>query len=308
MPLLKSALQPTVEQPTQSWQFEAIGTHWQIDVAIQTKRWRQLQEMITKRIEQFDHVYSRFRDDSVVWSMSQEAGSYQLPQDATQLIDLYSEMYRLTDGAVTPLIGQPLSDAGYDEKYRLTPQPMHTPPSWEEVLSYVEPVLTLTQPALLDFGAAGKGYLVDIVSQLIASSGADEYCVDAGGDMYCHGQTTDTIAVGLENPDDDTEALGIVNLANQAICGSAGNKRAWGDFHHILDPYSLKSPQHIKAVWTIADSTLVADVMATCLFFVEPDILLEHFSFYYLIVYDDNSYAYSANFPGKIFTSENPPS
>jgi thiamine biosynthesis lipoprotein len=148
MPLLKSALQPTVEQPTQSWQFEAIGTHWQIDVAIQTKRWRQLQEMITKRIEQFDHVYSRFRDDSVVWSMSQEAGSYQLPQDATQLIDLYSEMYRLTDGAVTPLIGQPLSDAGYDEKYRLTPQPMHTPPSWEEVLSYVEPVLTLTQPAL----------------------------------------------------------------------------------------------------------------------------------------------------------------
>jgi thiamine biosynthesis lipoprotein len=181
------------------------------------------------------------------------------------------------------------------------------PPAWDDVLSYAQPYLSLTQPALLDFGAAGKGYLVDIISQLIAESGANEYCVDAGGDMYCHSKAQDSITVGLENPDDDTQAIGVVNITNQAICGSAGNKRAWGDYHHILDPHSLKSPRHINAVWTIADTALVADGMATCLFFVEPARLLEHISFHYLIVYDDNSYAHSLKFPGEIFTTEKQP-
>jgi thiamine biosynthesis lipoprotein len=306
MRLPKSALQPTVDGSAQSWQFEAIGTHWQIDVVIPVRNWAHLQHMITNRIEQFDQVYSRFREDSLVWSMSQRAGSYELPLDASKLMQLYTSMYQLTDGAVTPLIGQPLSEAGYDAKYRLTFQPMHQPPAWEEVLSYVEPLLTLSRPALLDFGAAGKGYLVDIISQLIAANGVDEYRVDAGGDIYNHGLNQAVITVGLENPDDATQVLGVVNLANQAICASAGNKRAWGDFHHILDPRSLKSPLHIKAVWTIADTTLVADGMATCLFFVEPARLLEQYSFYYLIVYHDNTYAYSPNFPGEIFTSEKP--
>jgi thiamine biosynthesis lipoprotein len=299
----KSALQPTVDNLAHSWQFEAIGTHWQIDVVMPAKNWPQLQRKITARIEQFDKIYSRFRKDSMVWSMSQKAGSYHLPPDAAQLLQLYAAMYQLTGGAVTPLIGQTLSDAGYDANYRLTPKPMQQPPAWAHVLSYTDPVLTLTQPAMLDFGAAGKGYLVDIVSQLIAASGVDNYCVDAGGDMYYHSLAQATIAIGLENPDDVTQAIGVVNIANQAICGSAGNKRSWGNYHHILDPRSLQSPRHIKAVWTIASTTLIADGMATCLFFVEPAQLLKQYHFNYLIVYDDSSYDYSPHFPGEIFTS-----
>jgi thiamine biosynthesis lipoprotein len=305
----KFALQHTVDTPDHNWQFEAIGTHWQIDVAMAGKRWLRLQQRIEYRIEQFDQVYSRFRDDSQVWAMSQRAGKYKLPADAVKLIQLYAAMYRLTDGAVTPLIGQTLADAGYDAKYRLTPHHLQRPPAWEDTIRYAQPMLTLSQPALLDFGAAGKGYLVDIVSQLIADYGVDEYCVDAGGDMYYHSQAKATIAVGLEDPNDASQAIGVVTLTNnQAICGSAGNKRAWGNYHHILDPRSLRSPRHIAAVWTIADNTLVADGMATCLFFVEPDRLIKHYNFQYLIVYDDNRYAHSPNFPGEIFTSVNPPS
>jgi thiamine biosynthesis lipoprotein len=302
----KSALPPTVDVPAHSWQFEAIGTHWQIDVTMPTKHWPQLQLVIADRIEQFDQVYSRFRDDSLVWSMSSKAGRYELPSDAAKLIQFYSVMYQLTDGAVTPLIGQTLSDAGYDAKYRLTPQPLQRPPTWEVVLSYAEPILTLTQPALLDFGAAGKGYLVDIVSQLIANNGVDEYCIDAGGDIYYRTRTNASVAIGLEDPADASHVIGVASILNQAICGSAGNKRAWGEYHHIIDPHSLQSPRHITAVWTIADSTLVADGMATCLFFVEPDRLVEHYNFQYLIVYDDSSYAHSPNFPGEIFTSISP--
>jgi thiamine biosynthesis lipoprotein len=124
----KSALQLTVDGLAHSWQFEAIGTHWHIKVIMPAKNWPQLQHILADRIEQFDQVYSRFRDDSLVKSMSQYAGRYELPPDAAKLLQLYTSMYYLTDGAVTPLIGQTLADAGYDANYRLTSQPMHQPP------------------------------------------------------------------------------------------------------------------------------------------------------------------------------------
>ncbi len=283
--------------------FEAIGTHWVIDIFDKPQQpLSDLQKAITDRIGQFDLAYSRFRPDSLITKMSHEAGDHSLPDDAAALINFYQEMYLVTDGAVTPLIGKVVSDAGYDAKYSLIPTKLEKPPVWEEVISFDAPVLSLKQPALLDFGAAGKGYLVDIISELLEQKGIKEYCVDAGGDMRQNSPAGQSLRVGLEHPDNPKQVIGIVELANQSLCGSAGNRRKWANFHHIIDPNSLSSPTHIKAVWTVADSTLLADGMSTCLFFTDPEKLLTHFGFEYVIVYQDGSAAISSNFPGELFT------
>jgi thiamine biosynthesis lipoprotein len=64
----------------------------------------------------------------------------------------------------------------------------------------------------------------------------------------------------------------------------------------------MQSPQHIAAVWAVADTALLADGMTTCLFFTEPDILQQHFSFEYVIMYTDRTVHLSAGFPGELFT------
>ena len=177
-------------------------------------------------------------------------------------------------------------------------------PKWEDVLIWHNPKLMLSKPVLLDFGACGKGYLVDIVSEILEGIGIKSYCVDAGGDMRCRSAKvkSEKLKVGLENPNNKEEVIGVINLGNQSLCGSSGNRRTWANFHHIINPETLTSPREISAVWVVADETIKADILTTGLFFVSPETLLKHFDFQYLILYPDFSIKKSDGFDAKIFT------
>lgn len=288
-----------------SKQFQAIGTSWSIDIysPISEQNTTRLFKKIDERIAEFDKNYSRFRPDSLVSEMAQKAGIYTLPTDAQPLLDTYKTLYFATGGAFTPLIGKVLVDAGYDAQYSLQKQQLTTPESWDDILDYIYPTLTLKKPALLDFGAGGKGYLVDIVSQIITEAGIDSFCVDASGDMYYQTPTDTRLDVGLEHPDNKDQVIGVAHIHNQSICGSAGNRRRWNSFHHTINPHTLTSPEHISAIWVIAKNTLLADALTTCLYFTEPQKLLETYAFEYVIMYNDHSIKHSEHFPAEFFTS-----
>ncbi|HLZ14985.1 MAG TPA: FAD:protein FMN transferase [Candidatus Saccharimonadales bacterium] len=293
-------------KPEPQLRFTAIGTQWRIcmGMPLPAAKLRSLQLLVQRRIAAFDRQYSRFRPDSLVSEMARHPGTYRLLPDARPMLDLYADLYQLTAGAVTPLVGQLLADAGYDASYSFTPGNVRRPPEWGEALLYQFPTLTVRQPVLLDFGAAGKGYLVDIIGDLLAQHGVSAYSIDAGGDIVHHGPANEPIRVGLEHPANPQQVIGVATIANQSICGSAPNRRAWGAYHHIMDPHSLSSPQHIRAVWVVADTGLLADALATCLFFVPPERLLSRYTFEYAIVAADFSLAHSAQFPATFFTAE----
>lgn len=283
--------------------FDAIGTKWVIDVfdEISSQLEEKTLKLIKDRIEEFDKNYSRFRSDSLVTKISQTAGKYKLPSDAKSLIDLYKKLYKVTGGKVTPLIGNTMEEAGYDASYSLKSKTLHTPPKWEEILDYKYPTLTLKKPVMLDFGAAGKGYLVDIVGKILTNNNLNSFCIDAGGDILYKTNSQKSIKVGLENPHDLNQVIGVVELINMSICGSAGNRRSWGEFNHIIDPVKLISPTNIVATWVIADNALTADGLSTALFFEKGEKLQKHFNFEYLILNADYSMEKSNNFPGEVF-------
>ncbi len=284
--------------------FEAIGSRWQIDVYDypQTLEGSLLLDKIKARCETYDRTYSRFRADSFVTEMSRTAGDYTLPPDGQALLDLYHDFYDLTNGVVTPLIGHVLVEAGYDATYSLVPGVLHHPPTWNEALDYNFPRLTIKKPVLLDVGAFGKGHLIDIIAEILFVHGIRSFCIDAGGDIRHTHERGESIQIGLENPLDTSQAIGIATITNKSICGSAGNRRAWDRFHHIIDPRTLESPRHILATWAIADTTILADALATSLFFASPAELSAHYRFEYVIMYADGSAARSPGFPGELFT------
>lgn len=282
------------------FEFEAIGTHWQIDIyeALSLEEESALLLRVHERIEQFSADYSRFRPDSLVSRISREAGKYELPDDAEPMLSLYRELYDATGGMFTPFMGQVLSDAGYDAQYSLQQKKeLSAPPAWDEAVEYNHPMLTVKKPFLFDFGAAGKGYLIDIVAALIESTGVKAFCIDAGGDILHRNATP--LRIGLEHPDDATKAIGVAELQNRSLCGSAGNRRKWQNFHHIINPKQLVSPTAILAVWVMADTTMLADAIATCLFFVDR-AALGAYNFEYLLMRDDYSIEGSKGFEGAI--------
>lgn len=293
-------------KPPTHFAFEAIGTQWTVDLfeSPSTLSQKQLLAEIQDRINVYDHHYSRFRADSLISRIAKRPGTFTLPPDGKKLFDLYAKLYKITAGKVTPLVGNLLSDAGYDAQYSLRPKSLREVPKWEEVLEYSFPTLSTRQPVLLDLGAAGKGYLVDIIGELLEKQGITAYCINAGGDILARLPGQEMLQIGLEHPDDPEQIIGVYRINKGSICGSAGNRRAWGEFHHIIDPHLQQSPRHIKAVWVQARTALVADALATCLFFVSASELAKYFTFEYAIVDSDNGLSHSAQFAADFFEAE----
>lgn len=282
--------------------FEAIGTRWEIDVFDVPSFYSEktIKQRILAKIEKFDKTYSHFREDSFITCLKKE-GAYKLPRDSKTLFDLYQKLYQYTDGFFTPLIGETLSQAGYDSSYSFTAQKLSAPLTWNQALSYNFPLLTLKKPVLLDVGAAGKGYLVDQIGQLLKKEEISSFCIDAGGDILYENIQNKFIRVGLENPDNTDQVIGVCEIRNESICGSAGNRRQWGKYHHIINPKTLQSPKNIKATWVIAEKTIISDALSTCLFFVKPEVLAAYFQFEYAILHKDLTVQLSKNFPGEIY-------
>jgi thiamine biosynthesis lipoprotein len=281
--------------------FEAIGTLWhlQFSSASAILSHKEIMERVRERIRQFDMDYSRFRNDSLVAQIARAAGTYRMPEDAALMMELYADLYRQSGGAFTPLIGSTLVDAGYDAEYSLLPKTLHAPIALEDAYSFNAPYLTAYAPILFDFGAAGKGYLIDIVSHVLKDAGVRSYVIDAGGDILVH--MDEPVEIGLENPDDAAEAIGIAALRSGSICGSSGKRRAWNGYHHIIDPRTLASPEEIRAAWVVADTAMVADALVTSLFLVPPS-QLSGYDFEYLIMLEDGAVEASPAFPARIFT------
>jgi thiamine biosynthesis lipoprotein len=284
---------------TASFGFDAIGTRWRVDCTAPLAP-DQTRDLL-RLVEEYDGLYSRFRSDSGVTALAADGGQLALPDHGARLGGLLRTLYDLTDGGVSPLVGDRLAASGYDAAYSFTVTAEPAPArAWDDVLQWTGQGITLREPALLDVGAAGKGQLVDLLLESLVAAGHEDVIVDAGGDMRRTG--SDAITVALEHPYDPSSAIGTVRLGSGALCASASNRRVWGDgLHHILDARTGRCVDTVVATWVLAEDAMTADGLCTALFVTDPAALAEAFTFDYVMVYSDGRARYSAPLAGALF-------
>ena len=245
------------------WRFGAIGTPWQIETAEPLAT--SLRAEVELLVESFDREWSRFRPDSLVSSLARGGGSVPAPRDASAMFEAYGALSDATGGAVNPLVGVSLERLGYDRALSLVERgAVPAPADWRALLTWGDR-LAVSEPALVDVGALGKGRLVDLVMAVIAPGAPGDVVVDASGDLAMRGSTQ---RIGLEHPFDASRAIGVWEVTDAALCASATNRRAWGDgLHHVLDARTGTPVRAIAATWAVADSAMQADAVTTALFF-----------------------------------------
>lgn len=291
------------------YKFDAIGTQWEIETYKSLDN--HLLERLHKRIEQFDITYSRFRSDSLISQIasSPKGGRFDFPNDSVALFDLYDRLYTVTEGALDPLVGRELELMGYDQEYSFIPKLnveqiiglRQKRTRWSKEIMRDGALLVTRRPLVIDVGAAGKGYLVDIVSDILKESGFTKFIVDGGGDLIHFGDSE--VRIGLEHPFNSNLVIGVANLKNSAICASAVNKRAWGnELHHVINANTGDPVQNVVATWVIANDAMTADGLATALFFKSGNDLAKMFRFSFVRMFADGRAEYSQNFDGEIFT------
>lgn len=148
---------------------------------------------------------------------------------------------------------------------------------------------------------------------------SSQFVIDAGGDLLIHAEQP--ISVALEDPEDQSHAIGIAHIANGALCASAPSRRHWNvavnertqiAIHHLLNAIDGLPAQQTEASWAYipANATLnlardyptaVADGLATALFVSDVAQLQRTFDFTYATLDESRQIAVSRNFPAELF-------
>ncbi|WP_248901421.1 FAD:protein FMN transferase [Gardnerella vaginalis] len=234
----------------------ALGTGIIISSSVPISQ--RVEQRIRDFVEEYESVLSRFRADSLVSRMAraEHGGEFEFPTWVQPLFALYSEFYAATHGAFDACIGADLLALGYNNSVQFVPESAASassnigswanyrralPITWADISQGGgSTTLCTNQPVQLDFGAAGKGYFADLVTQIIKEelsgdspsnsySHADfDFLVNAGGDMRaCFSDENSQIKVALENPFDTTQAVGVASIASGALCASSNARRRW---------------------------------------------------------------------------------
>ena len=277
-----------------AWHFDAIGTPWRIDTEAPVPD--EVRASIALRIARFDADWSRYRDDSLVARIARAPGRHRLPDDAGPLLDLYAELYAATRGRISPLVGGALAEAGFGPRL---PGATDAIPAWEHTLAWDGTHLDALRGVALDVSAAGKGYLVDIVSAQLTAAGIARHVVDGSGDLRIRDVP---MRIALEHPGDPTKAIGVAELSDGALSASAGNRRVLADGrHHILDAITGLPVREVVAAWAVASDELTADGAATALLVGVGDAWLARRRVEWVRILQDGSIESSRDFPGEVF-------
>ena len=254
------------------------------------------QDSLRRSISGYEAALSRFLPRSLVRAMGDPQGIaehnsiFEFPEYCRPLFDIYDSLYEATDGRIDPCIGESLIRLGYSVPFDLigngpassgpvgtapgrprsisagaTPAGFHTA-GWRSIRREGTTLYTRT-PVSLDFGAAGKGFCVDLLSAQLEALGCGAFTIDAGGDLYFstarsqysqdsqhsheagdvrdphrpHKSHTVQAAVGvtqvaLEDPSDTDTAVGVCMIGRSphepgmrgaALCASAPGRRTW---------------------------------------------------------------------------------
>lgn len=300
-------------------------------------------------IEAYERALSRFREDSLVAAMrrAEHGGSFDFPDWALRLFELYDALAEVTQGAIDACVGEDLIRLGYDASYSFSMQAdagehlgaVHGRATWCRDVERHGTTLITKRPVSLDFGACGKGYLVDLLATTIGPV-SPRFVIDAGGDLLVRSPDA-PIVIGLEDPADPDRAVGTASVASGAFCASAPSRRHWGEaaghrLHHLLNAIdghpadqvaaswtyvghaqgAVASPTPVSSgqrggngsaqsdePWTLGTPTALADGLATALFAIPPERLRSRFRFDCAVLTADRHAQASQGFPGTFFVT-----
>lgn len=138
-------------------------------------------------------------------------------------------------------------------------------------------ILRGTNPSVqLDFGALGKGYAIDLITQHLRELGVHNALLNAGGDYRAIG-SRDGLAwrVPIRRPS-GVGVLGTINAQGDESVFTTGQYegshiRDGKRLHHIIDPRTGYPAKGTTAVTIIHSESITADAASTALFIAGPE-------------------------------------
>jgi thiamine biosynthesis lipoprotein len=166
----------------------------------------------------------------------------------------------LTDGLVTPTVGDALRGLGYDRDFAeigtgttTSAVPVPARPWWQIRCDTVTRQVVVPRDMTVDLGATAKALAADLAATRAAQATGAGILVSLGGDIAVAGAGPDggwRIALGDDHDIADIDPAATVTISAGGLATSSVTRRRWrtGDrwVHHIVDP---RTGDAVDPVW-----------------------------------------------------------
>ncbi len=223
-------------------------------------------------------IFSRTDADSELFRLN-AAGSMAVSGELLGVLRTALGFCAATDGRFDVTMGGVSALYGFSSDVPTVPDPgtlaaalSHV--GWERV-GIDGDTVTLGDPeAVIDLGAAAKGYIADRMKALLTERGVESAIIDLGGNVLCLGEKPDGSAyrVGVRYPEAGrSDAIATVAVRERSVVTSGVYERSFvADgvaYHHILDPETgLPVRNGLRSVTVLGPESLRCDVLSTACF------------------------------------------
>ena len=261
-------------------QFRAMGSDAHVIITGGTDA---AMEHALDRIDSLEAHWSRFRDDSDISDLNRHAGNFRLvTADTALMAERAIELWRLTGGAVDPLVLRAVQNAGYDRTFADVvdgPRPSIRKPMRLVACTDIEIervgdecFVRLPSDSGFDPGGIGKGLAADLIVAEVMADAASGACVNLGGDLRVAGLAPggSSWIVAVEHPLHG-EPLFTLDIAEGSAATSSTLRRSWttvrGErMHHLIDPSTGQpSTTDLVQATVVAANAWVAEGLAKAL-------------------------------------------
>ncbi|MDP8998532.1 MAG: FAD:protein FMN transferase [Myxococcota bacterium] len=130
----------------------------------------------------------------------------------------------------------------------------------------------------IGLGGIAKGYAVDRASQILLDAGVSSFFVQAGGDLYAHGNKPDGSPwlAGIRDPrGPEGDYFAMMAVSDHAFSTAGDYERGYVvggiRYHHIIDPHTGYPATASRSVTIYAPTALLADELDDAVFILGPE-------------------------------------
>jgi len=297
--------------PEKTIEYEAIGTHWWISVKdeISQEKWDSLSSQIRSIMLEFDNNYSRFKSASYIGILNEKKVLTNFPSVLFGMMNFAEQVRNVSQGYFDIAVGTHLENLGYDKNLTFTEKDKKI--NIENRFKILTPEkIEIYSEIKIDLGGIGKGWLIDEAKNILIQNEIHNFTINGGGDIYFASTNGRKEKFALENPFDQTQMIGTIEIENKSIACSAGTKRNWETanshkaFNHLVSAKTGENISDIAAVFTQGDNALSADTASTAIF-VSPTNIADKIAMalhaQYLIIFSTGQYLKSFGYEGSLF-------
>jgi FAD:protein FMN transferase len=269
-----------VSTPLDQDRFDALGTTAVLLVADGAVL-RRARAVCERMIDEVDAACSRFRDDSDLSRVNQNAGAWvTVSSTLLDALEVAIAAARSTDGLVDPTVGRAICDLGYDRDFAEILQTgpaiavhVRRVPGWQRIdLDRSRCRVRIPKGVALDLGATAKAWCADRSAYAVTDALGVGVAIGLGGDVAFAGRppvggwrvhVTDDHRASVDDPDGQT-----ISMGGGGIATSGTSLRRWmrGDhsLHHIIDPRRGQSAAECwRTISVAAPSCTDANIAST---------------------------------------------